>query len=437
MQFDPQDINKLDDFSQSVSEKVKDHRLPVDPNAWDRIEKQLAPAKKRSLLLWPWLAAGVAAALLGLLFLLHPFSVSEKDIPIVEHQQTTQEHQPATENEAETAEENSTAVEEKPGSPSLSEPGLSPKQRKTVQPSIQNTKSNLITGYLRKQMESGSQTPVEKPTEELPKPTDNKPSSNEQIEKEQIKKSDSERMEETPVSPAKKPPRSQKPLLIARLGGGAGNSGFQFTGGAKYYNANPLGYYSDAAELNNNVSSSLKAADFTEINHAIPVSFSVMAEFPLNNTWSLQTGLMYTFLLSTFKKDDIATYRGVQHLHYLGIPVNIKANLWQNERLRVYALGGGALEKGLWSVYKQTITNATGATSDNEVRSSIDGVQFSTNVALGADYKITDNIRVFGEPNVVYYFNNNQPISARTENPLTFNLNAGIRISFGKPDDKK
>jgi len=52
------------------------------------------------------------------------------------------------------------------------------------------------------------------------------------------------------------------------------------------------------------------------------------------------------------------------------------------------------------------------------------------NGAVGTTYKIQQNIGLFFEPKISYYYKNNQPISARTEYPVVFGLSAGVRFQF-------
>jgi predicted porin len=88
------------------------------------------------------------------------------------------------------------------------------------------------------------------------------------------------------------------------------------------------------------------------------------------------------------------------------------------------------VEKGLLSHYtqKQDLNNEHIAkiTSDE----NIEGLQWSVAVAPGIDYKLNKNYSIYLEPKVSYYFDNNQPISARTEHPVVFGVNAGFRFSW-------
>ena len=65
-------MDKRDDFSRKVGEKLREHQIPVAPDVWDALEKRLPKSEKRAPAYWPLAIAGVAAAFLALFFLLNP-----------------------------------------------------------------------------------------------------------------------------------------------------------------------------------------------------------------------------------------------------------------------------------------------------------------------------------------------------------------------------
>lgn len=418
MPFDYKNIDSPDDFSLQVSEKLKQHPLPVDSDVWESIEKKLPSAKRnvRNVAgLWWWVAS--AAAVIGLLFLIQPFPQDAETDEFVVQQQVS-EAVSSDETSAEN-ENRSIEIEKEPVFAQKKTESVSVKREEKPQ-TVKQT--SLIADYLRNR-------------ERKNVITEEAVFSEQEIEKTTPDNFVSEQQtpitsETTPVVSKPEDKLKKETKLIARLGGGAGNTGFSINGHRDaMYADSPIG--SELGSVNNKDNyNTLTPSDYTEIHHLTPVSVSVMAEFPLNRTWSIETGLMYTYLASKYKKTNGNEYLGTLHLHYLGLPVNLKMNVYQNDLWRVYVLGGGTMEKGISSVYKQTIRYQSGPDHHLIKRSSIKGFQFSTHVAAGFDYKLNQNIRLFGEPYLIYYFNNNQPMSARTENPFTFGLNTGIRIQF-------
>ena len=52
---------------------------------------------------------------------------------------------------------------------------------------------------------------------------------------------------------------------------------------------------------------------------------------------------------------------------------------------------------------------------------------------LGVEFRISPRVGIYLDPNFRYYFNTqNQPRSLRTIQPLRFEMEAGVRFSFGQ-----
>jgi len=78
-------------------------------------------------------------------------------------------------------------------------------------------------------------------------------------------------------------------------------------------------------------------------------------------------------------------------------------------------------------VNELNINNQTNTTTSS---SNIEGIQWSVNGAVGVNYNIQRNFGIFFEPKISYFFDDNQPISARTAYPVVIGLMAGIRFQF-------
>jgi hypothetical protein len=169
--------------------------------------------------------------------------------------------------------------------------------------------------------------------------------------------------------------------------------------------------------------------DFSQKNFMSPLSFGLTARMNLSKTLGLESGLVYTYLLSTFEEHNFVSYDASLKLHYLGIPLNLVVQLWKFPKWEVYVSGGGMVEKGLRSIYTQHqyIGNQTITTTAN---TKIDGLQWSLNGAVGTTYKLQRNIGIYFEPKFSYFFDNDQPVSARTDRPVVIGLTAGLRFQF-------
>lgn len=168
--------------------------------------------------------------------------------------------------------------------------------------------------------------------------------------------------------------------------------------------------------------------DFSGMEYAPPFSVGFSVRKQINNIFSLETGLMYSYLSTDCKNKYDNSHAASLKLHYLGVPLNAVVNIWgMNSQFKIYASGGVAVEKGIQYKLSQ-VTSEIGQM--DESRGGIDGIQWSLNGSLGMSYMLHDHWNIYLEPRLSYYFNNNQPISIRTEKQTIFSLNSGIRYEF-------
>lgn len=168
----------------------------------------------------------------------------------------------------------------------------------------------------------------------------------------------------------------------------------------------------------------------SSFKHRMPVSVGVNVALPISSRLSLSTGLNYTYLRSSATTSAVFEYTILQHLHYVGVPLNISWSICQWHQLQFYATGGGMLEKA-FSGYRVTRqTGSSNAVSQTD-RLDIKGFQPSVNAALGIMYSFTDTVGLYFEPGISYYFPmESQPTSYRSENPTNTSLRLGVRFNF-------
>ena len=59
--------------------------------------------------------------------------------------------------------------------------------------------------------------------------------------------------------------------------------------------------------------------------------------------------------------------------------------------------------------------------------------QLSANIGAGVQYDLASGIGLYAEPGISYYFDDGSDIETiYKEKPLNFNLNLGVRFTFGK-----
>lgn len=173
-----------------------------------------------------------------------------------------------------------------------------------------------------------------------------------------------------------------------------------------------------------NIYSTLSSPDMTlramysdyKFSHQQPISIAFVIEKPILDKLSLESGVVYTLLISKAKSDfSNETHR--QYIHYVGIPLKGNYRLLTNRDYALYVTAGGMIEKCIYGVLK-----------GNKLPTS--NYQASVNAGLGAQYHLTKRLNLFGEVGAVYYFDNKSMIQTiRTKSPVNLNLEIGIRFS--------
>lgn len=169
----------------------------------------------------------------------------------------------------------------------------------------------------------------------------------------------------------------------------------------------------------------------SEKHHHLPVRAGVSVSIPVNGRWGVTTGLTYSTMSSDFE-DLYANHSesSTQRLHYLGIPVSVHYNVWQQSKVKIYASAGGEIEKLVYGKKKTHYTDMASTKTTSTTVSEHRPV-LSTNVNAGISYSILPSLSVFAEPGLAYYFKNGSGVkSAYTDKQLLFNVNVGVR--FGK-----
>lgn len=179
------------------------------------------------------------------------------------------------------------------------------------------------------------------------------------------------------------------------------------------------------------VTTGIRESD-TKSTFGIPVSAGIGIKLDFNPKWSLGTGISYTFLSRKFS----GTYtkvseEGLGNLiipsdisntqHYIGIPVNVYYNILDNRYVNFYAYAGGAVEMCLADRYE--VLSASIIHKEDPK-----GVQLSAGIGIGVEFMLGKHAGLYIDPSLRYYFNNNQPKSIRTVQPLMLGFEMGMRF---------
>lgn len=168
----------------------------------------------------------------------------------------------------------------------------------------------------------------------------------------------------------------------------------------------------------------LQLADYSQTKHHYhPMSFGLSVGYSLTSRLALTTGMVYTYASSDFTSsaagDDIVE---TQRLHYIGVPLNLKYNVWGNNAIHTYATAGCQADFNV-SAKMQTGDITTDADKDR--------TQWSVGGAVGVQYNIIPRMGIYAEPGVRYYIDNKSSVETIfKEKKLNFNLQLGVRVEL-------
>lgn len=426
MRSDTDHREPLDDFSNFMRQKLEGHRLPIDDLCWEEIEARAGSRQPKWL--W-WAGSSVAAAVIAFLFLFSPFRGGDEfregmPPPVVSMQDQETIHQEVEED----ARKETVPVMDHPVPAKKLIAAVIPND-----PQVTEEKELPDTDIVKNEAEQdksvGKTTVKEAATAPGKKP-------GKKSEQADLYNYDSKKYKFSSGSKKKKKEEGKWSV----------NAGFG-TGG---HVSLGLGDYDMASNDNQdgmnpgnpgiispppvkppylNGGGVLPPEDYTYVDAALPLSFGLTVRRDFNRYIGLETGLVYTYLASNLSKSGEVRYRSHLELHYLGVPVNLVVNLWQNDRWNIYLSGGVMLEKGLRA--KQTEDRFWQMELYDKVdKRGINGVQWSLNASAGVSYRFYKNWSFYFEPRISHYFDNDQPTSIRTENSVIMGLGAGVRFGF-------
>lgn len=169
----------------------------------------------------------------------------------------------------------------------------------------------------------------------------------------------------------------------------------------------------------------------TNIHHKTPVTVGVGVSYYLNNRFSLQSGLNYTFMSSSWETNGEYHRETKQKLHFIGIPLSLSYKIAEWNRIQFYAAAGAMTEINVSGKLNSKIF-----VGDNEIRHEKNHIRmkewmWSVNARVGASYPLLRFLSVYAEAGADYYFDNGSLIETiRSEKPFNVNLQAGFRFGF-------
>ncbi len=183
-----------------------------------------------------------------------------------------------------------------------------------------------------------------------------------------------------------------------------------------------------------------------EMIHSQPIGVGITFSKKIIDRVSIETGISYTYLYSKSKNSNIGYInQESQHLHYLGIPLNINFNFIELGKVSLFSSIGGMIEKDIYGKYgryqgiDQGLTDAHNSTSKEYIYDiiNIKSPQYSINAGFGASYPIYGGFNVYAKIGGAYYFeaknidkNNYKYNTIYSDKKIMLDVNAGIRFDF-------
>lgn len=394
-----------DPFSQYIQQQLKGHQTHPDAACWDEIGQRLSRRRNRLLLSRSLYIAGAAAIALLLLFNIP----ANKDIPSIQSGNIEE----LAINEVKT---------EKPiDNPAVAIAEVKPVHQSPTVATVPEEDTPEV--FIELVCEFPPVTETETTTESESEAEKDKPIVNQKKKKTEL-----------PILPDKHISLPNKATHKRNWQVGAGLIAM---GKNSLINEKPQNFYDQSPNDGSsgwipplpNYSEQLRPEECDDISYNIPLSFGITARKQLTEKLSVETGLVYTYLSTNLRRDSPTLIKGKLGLHYLGIPVNLIVDIWENPRWDIYASAGIMAEKGLRSVYTQKVYH-TSRDEETTLKSSIPRIQWSASGAFGVSYRLHKDWSIYAEPRISYFFDNNQPISVRTDKPLTLGFGMGIRFDF-------
>ena len=179
--------------------------------------------------------------------------------------------------------------------------------------------------------------------------------------------------------------------------------------------------------------------DASESVYGVPVTFGLSAKLHFTDRLALGLGVDWSLLTRSFDgkytspEGYYVNLEGIQHgAQYIGVPVNLYLDIISNDVVDLYTFVGGSVEKCVSNKYiLPAFDNALmAAPTGMTYKESVKGLQYSAAIGLGVQFNFTDHFGLYVDPSMRYWMGSGQPKSIRTQQPLMFSIEAGLRFEL-------
>lgn len=450
-------MNDENKIKQQFQSAFSDFQAPVPEDGWSRLEKSLMAADAAKAMRSRWYigsAAAVLIALIGsLLFLQNP--VTDTD-PMVSEVVSP----PDTRTGIDTPlQETTPIIQPRQTAPTFAERTRTGDTKAKDDSRQMGTSENIASHTLKQQTTALPEQ--EKPLAEKPqdrmKPAERKKQApdkeTDQAEIERLIEEFARAGERTDLFAGAGKEKEERNIMLA-LNGKGGLTSFQKTVNSPMTLRSATVAQNEKTNLpdaqlllpdnkdpgNKNImaTNTNKVSDnVAEMEHAQPVSFGLTVSKSFTDDLSVETGLVYTYLHSRAKNTHTDfNVKETQHLHYLGIPLNVNYVFLNIEKLDVYASLGGMIEKDVSGEFrsegKQTVNELNNSNERIEtVKIKQEHPQVSVNAGVGISYPVYGGINIYGKIGGSYYFDANNPYKTiYSDKKIILDLNIGLRVEF-------
>lgn len=179
------------------------------------------------------------------------------------------------------------------------------------------------------------------------------------------------------------------------------------------------------------IHSNARKACQSKTKHSQPLRTGITVRYNIDHRWSIESGITYTMLHSQLQSgSESYYYLSKQTLHYIGVPVKIGFNIWENRWFLFYVLGGMTIEKCVdGNITTDYVMEERSTTNTTPI--STKPLQWSINAAAGAQFNILPQLGLYIEPGGSFYFDDGTAIeNIYKERPLNFSIELGLRVSI-------
>ena len=375
------------DWTDKLKTRLEGHEMTPPSDLWTGINEQMGfaaqPARASVVAIWRWATvAAVALALVGF-FALYENNEADYSIP----------------NELITEE----AIIPKPMEETIIEKQPIAKKQHNIIPQVKPQESVGVT-IVEEYVEVVDMTAVQQ------EKSQKRPTTKEVVETYH---------HNVPIQQPKAKSKKQRLSVALNASGGLSNSKTESMHVEPVYGAVPgtpphrMHYLGDVFEPK-------KVQERKASKHAFPIRLGIKLSYPLNDRLSLQSGVGYTLLKSDLSYSSMQIG---QQLHYIGVPLGLRYQLWNSGRFSLYGAVGAMLEKCV-----KNSSELPSAFTDAALINTEKPWQCSLNAALGAEYRLDKAIGIYLEPGVGYFFEDGTSVEHYyTEHPLVPSLEIGLR----------